>query len=145
MQFLNSREVKKVQKAFQEQWGATIERDVAFIRKNTRIFIISKDFSKVDTDKIRVDALGLYIADEMNDGFRLSIEGSQLIGPRATKNVVELNEDETRNWFRGEDIIVEHEDAFVIVKHDKDFIGSGKIKKNRLLNFVPKIRRISVI
>jgi len=35
--------------------------------------------------------------------------------------------------------------GFVIIKHNKDFFGSGKFKDGRLLNFLPKIRRLKEV
>jgi NOL1/NOP2/fmu family ribosome biogenesis protein len=32
-------------------------------------------------------------------------------------------------------------DGFVILKHENDFLGTGKYKNEKILNFVPKARR----
>ena len=76
----------------------------------------------------------------------MSIEGSQLVGPHAKKNVVELDDAETMKWFKGEDLQKECKDCegFVLMKHDRDFIGTGKYANGKILNFVGKTRRISV-
>ena len=34
------------------------------------------------------------------------------------------------------------EKGFVILKYENDFLGTGKVKENKILNFVPKTRRI---
>ena len=74
---------------------------------------------------------------------RLSIEGSQIMGPYAKKNVLELSKEASRDWLKGRDLAVETDcSGFVIVKSGDDFMGCGKVKDNKLLNFVPKIRRI---
>ena len=32
--------------------------------------------------------------------------------------------------------------GFVIIKHKKDFLGSGKASENKIGNFIPKERRL---
>ena len=87
--------------------------------------------------------LGLYIGKIESGEIRLSIEGSQLIGPTAKKNVLEITEKQVRNWLRGQNLETNSKQkAFVILKHKKDFLGSGKMKKGKVINSVPKIRRI---
>ncbi|MBI4140217.1 hypothetical protein HY485_00100, partial [Candidatus Woesearchaeota archaeon] len=98
---------------------------------------------QIDFSKLRINSIGLYFAEFRNNELRLSIEGSQIIGPKATKNVVELNNDELKQWLRGEDLEKEcDENGFVIIKHGNDYLGCGKIKEGKVLNFVPKARRL---
>ena len=76
---------------------------------------------------------------------RLSIEGSQLIGPKAKKNIVELNDKEAKEWLKGIDLDKKtNNNGFVLIKHKNDFIGCGKQMKDKILNYVPKIRRLNV-
>ena len=87
----------------------------------------------------------MYFCDLENE-IRLSIEGSQIIGPKAAKNVVEINEEQTKEWLKGEDLEIDGKSnysGFVIIKHNADFLGTGKYKENKILNYVSKSRRIS--
>lgn len=146
LKILNSREIKEIYKLIDGQWGAKIKLDYGFLKNiKNRIFIISKDISKIDTSKIRINSAGMYFCEIDYKGIRLSIEGSQIIGPKAAKNVVELNGEETKNWLKGEDIEKECSDCrgFVILKNKNDFLGSGKYSNNRILNYVSKTRRIN--
>ena len=88
----------------------------------------------------------MYFCEIDNKGIRLSIEGSQIIGPKATKNIVELSEEETRKWFKGEDIEKECNNCndFVILKRKNDFLGNGKYATGRILNYVGKTRRVNI-
>lgn len=117
-----------------------------FLTNNkNKIFMINKDIANIDLEKIRLNSAGLYIAEFSNNEIRLSIEGSQLIGPKAKKNIMELDEKQAREWLKGKDIEIEtKEKGFVILKHNKDYLGSGKAKENKILNFVPKTRRLNV-
>ena len=146
LKILNNKEIKEIYKLIESQWNAKIRLDYGFLKnKKNRVFIISKGIAKIDTSNLRINSAGMYFCEIDDKGIRLSIEGSQLIGPKATKNIVELNEDEVRKWLKGEDLEKERKDCsgFVILKHKHDFLGTGKYSNARILNYVGKSRRIS--
>ena len=143
---LNSKEIKETMRLVKEQWGADLKLDFGFLQNTkNRIFIINREISGIDLSKLRVNSVGMYFCEVDSKGIRLSIEGSQLIGLYATKNVVELNKEETMQWLKGEELQKECEgcSGFVIIRHGKDCIGTGKYSKGRILNYVGKTRRIS--
>ena len=144
LKFLNSKETKEILKLIEEQWGAKLKLDYAFIKNSkSRIFIINKEINQVELEKLRINSVGMYFCD-LENGIRLSIEGSQIIGPKATKNVVEINESQAKQWLKGEDLEVNEKfDGFVIIKNNDDFLGTGKYKSGGVLNYVGKSRRIN--
>jgi len=143
LKILNSREIKGIFGLIEKQWGCRPELDYAFLMNSQgKIYLSEKEVFSLDLKKIRVDTLGMYFGEMKNNELRLSIEGSQLVGPYAKKNVVELSDSDARNWIRGEDIEISLDHpAFVIIKNKKDFIGTGKCSEKSILNFVPKARR----
>lgn len=146
LKILNSREIKEIYKQVEKQWNAKIKLDYGFLRNNKgRVFIISKDISEIDFSKLRLNSVGMYFCETDGRGIRLSIEGSQIVGPNATKNVVELDEEETKEWFKGEKLEKECKDCsgFVILKNKNDFFGTGKYSNGEILNYVGKTRRIN--
>ncbi len=98
--------------------------------------------------ELLVESLGLYLGTWLVNGeLRLSIEGSQLLGPGATRNVLELGEEEFRRWVCGEDLEKETSlRGFVIIKHGADYCGCGKVVVDErrgatiIHNYVPKAR-----
>ena len=147
LKILNSKEIKEIYKLIEKQWGAKIKLDYGFLRNlKNRIFIINKNISAIDISKLRINSVGIYFCEMDKLGIRLSIEGSQIIGPKAAKNIVELSGDETKQWFRGEDIHKECGDCkgFIILKNKNDFLGTGKYSGGRILNYVSKTRRVSL-
>ncbi len=148
LKFLNSKETKEILKLIEEQWGAKLKLDYTFARNSkNRIFIVNKDINKIDFSKLRVNSIGMYFCD-LENGIRLSIEGSQIIGPKAAKNVVEINEEQAKQWLKGEDLEIEDKNdysGFAIIKNKNDFLGTGKYKEGKVLNYVNKGRRISDI
>lgn len=146
---LNSREVKEVAAMVRQQWGcelSSVVGDVGFLEGATGdIFLISRDVEKLDLERIRIDSLGLYFGEAKNGELRLSIEGSQLVGKAATKNVIQLDDTEFKLWLQGSDLEKDYGgcSGFVIIKHNTDFIGCGRCKNGMILNFVPKARRVT--
>src|SRR3989338_11508154 len=138
----SSREKKILQNQLEEQFGFSGKLDYQFfINQEKKIFIFNKDL-EIDFSKIRVNSLGLYFANIKNE-LRLSIEGSQLIGPNSKKNILEVSNSQLQDWIHGRDIETEKEfKGFVLIKNKNDFYGSGKYKEGKILNFVPKERRL---
>ena len=148
LKILNNKEIKEIYKIIEQQWVAKIKLNYGFLKNNkNRVFIINKDISKIDISKLRLNSVGMYFCEMDNLGIRLSIEGSQIVGPKAKKNIIELNEEETKKWFRGQDLEKECKDCsgFVILKHKNDFLGTGKYVNGRILNYVGKSRRVKLI
>ena len=143
---MGTRDLKPVFAFMKEQWGIDKTFPWAwYLSTKDDLYIVSKDITKIDAQKLRINSVGLYFGEFRKGHVRVSIDGSQLIGPHAKKNVVELDKAERREWLRGTDLDkVTEADGFVIIKSGSDFIGSGKVKEGRILNFVPKGRRLLV-
>ena len=155
MQVLNKKEQKEIISLIHNLWGVdfkevtgfggVIHDDLAmFLSQKERIYLANRSVEQAPLKDIRINSIGCYFGEYKGGDLRLSIEGAQLIGPHATKNWIELNSKETEQWMKGETIIKETELAgFVLIKHAKDWLGCGKATADgRILNFVPKTRRV---
>ena len=97
----------------------------------------------------KADIIMILVPDQIQpvvyeNDIRLSIEGSQLVGPYADRNVVEITD--ARKWLRGEEILTDYQSSmYIIVKCGEDFMGSGKIVNGRLKNYISKTRRIGSV
>ncbi len=145
-EFMRSREVKEFLSSIKSQYGAVpsfFETAVFLISGREKIYLITRSVDQFPLDQINLNSAGLYIAELKNGQIRLSIEGAQLIGPFASKNICEVQENKAKDWLQGKDIEVEGSfDGFVIIKQGNDFLGSGKFKDGVVFNYVPKTRRI---
>jgi NOL1/NOP2/fmu family ribosome biogenesis protein len=145
---LNTRDVKQIKKKIDEHWGCDFQGDYFWFKSSSdKLYVISKDATKIDFSKLRIDSVGMYFARESDDGLRLSIEGSQLVGKIAAKNMLEIDEYEIKEWLSGQelstiDMDLSNISGYVIIKHKNDFFGCGKVTQNSILNFVPKVRRV---
>jgi len=140
---LNSKETKKLLERIKMQYGIKeLKFDYSFMLNKDKLYAVSKDFDFNATGR-GINNAGVYFARIIDGKIRLSIEGSQIIGEHAEKNIIEINSEQITKWVAGIDVEVKEEyDGFVLVKYKDDFFGSGKIADGRLLNFVPKERRI---
>lgn len=146
LKVLDRKERKSFLDMLESQFGFNEKLDyIFFINGKNKIYIANKELSTIDLSKLRINSVGMYIAELRKDVARLSIEGSQLIGPKATKNVVELQDAEAREWMKGKDLDNTWDvQGFVIIKRDGDYLGCGRATKDKILNFVSKARRLNV-
>lgn len=146
LEILNNKEIRKLKEILLEQFGFNGELDYAFLRnKEGRIFLLSRDFARLNTKGLRIDSLGLYFGKVERGEIRLSIDGSQIIGAFCTKNVLEISDDEMLFWMAGDNLELDKNLFGVyIIRNNKDYLGCGKASDGKLYNFVPKVRRIKV-
>ena len=142
LKFLNKKETRQILNKIKDRFGTTFSEDYIFLKNSQdKIFIISRDFAKLDTEHIRLNNIGLYVARIERAGIRLTIEGSQLIKP--TKNTLKITKQQQSQWLNGQELDIDKNlEGYLIVKSGKDFIGTGKAREGKLLNFIPKRRRI---
>ena len=146
LKILNSKEIKGILSIIDYQWGCRKKLGYAFLMNGKgRIFVVSMDVGLVDFEKLRINSMGLYFGEIKGDDLRLSIEGSQIIGPLASKNLVDIDGREMSSWLRGNDLEKDCPgcSGFVIIRNDSDFLGCGRYSNGIIKNFVPKTRRIS--
>ena len=151
MPFLNKKQVKVILEYLKEQYGFSEELNYQFLLSNKdNLYAINKDIEKIDLNDTRVNSLGLYMGEMKQDVLRLSMEGAQLVGPHANKSILDIGRDQLRSWMKGEDLVMKQTEVndmrdFVLLRHDDDIVGCGKMKEGKVLNFVPKTRRVSLL
>lgn len=147
LEVMNSKATKEIKHMLEEQFGIKNKFEFAFTKNaKDKIYVINRDVEKIRFDKLRIDSAGLYIGTIQPDGFRPSIEGTQMLGKLAKKNVVEISLEQKHEWMKGNNIDLPGEnERIVLLKWKNDFLGSGKIKNGVVLNSVPKARRLIVV
>lgn len=103
-------------------------------------------------ETINVESIGLYFGKEFPDEARLSLDALHILKEQIKGNIVELDEEQAKEWFFGKPAILTEQQkeeykemkSFVAVKFHEDFIGTGKISENRefISSFLPKERRV---
>ena len=146
LQILNSKEKKKILNFLKEQFGYEDNLDFVFLKNNKqRIYLMSKDMIDIDVDSLRIDSLGSYFATIYDNEIRPSIEGSQIIGPKAKKGIIVLNDGQIEDYLKGMDLVPDEDQkmqpGYCIVKYKQDYLGCVKVS-DRILNFISKARRL---
>ena len=145
LKILNSKETKEIMKSLKLQYGFEDKLDYAFLRDTKdRIHIVSKDIAGIDLRRLRINSIGMYFCTIEKDGIRLTIDGSQIIGPGSDKNIIDIDDAQLKQWISGVDLDMKTAlSGYVLIRHGNDFIGSGKASDRKIFNYVPKARRIS--
>lgn len=143
---LNKKEKRDFEEKLKERFGITLPRCLLIKAGKNKIRIFTGDFSEHELNIvagiIRLETAGMYMAviDKQNK-IRLGFSASTLF--YGAKNILGLNENQAKNWFRGEDLNIKVRDkGYIILKFDDMIIGCGKATEDKILNFVPKERRI---
>jgi len=144
---MNSKEVKNLFLKLKEQFGVEEKPNFVYLINNKeKVYVLNRDIEKIDYESYWIDSAGLYFGTYQKDGFRLSIEGSQILSKLAKKNVLELTKEQKHDWLKGNDVQTDETiSRLVIVKSKKDYFGCGKVKEGILLNAVPKSRRLNIV
>ncbi len=148
LKILNSKEIKAINTAMFAQFGCCFGSFVFLENAKQKIFITNMALSKIDLDQLRVNSIGLYVGEFKDNKMRLSIEGAQLIASNAEKNILELDEAQSKTWMAGLDIPVTKSGfaagEFIILKHKMDVFGCGKFNGEKIFNYIPKERRLKL-
>jgi NOL1/NOP2/fmu family ribosome biogenesis protein len=147
--FLKESEVENIESLIEKNYKTKIDlkQFLVFCSKE-KIWIVSKDILKLNLKKLKINSLGLYIGKlKRNNKIHLSLEGSQIVGKNANKNIVILDEADAKKFMQGFDIKPKKEinceyHNFVIVKFGDEILGSGLLTEEKLKNLIPKSRRI---
>jgi len=116
-----------------------------FLRKDQKVFLASKGIPTTLVE--RSDYLLYFGVIKRNRKIQLSVEGSQLVGKTAKKNIAILDEENISKFVEGltakpKELIDCSLGSFVLVKHGNDFFGSGILREECIEGYIPKDRRI---
>jgi len=148
MKELNKKEIKELLKKLEKEYGIKdlpkyfLSEFSWFINKEGKVFLVEKNIKNIINSLKNVNKFGLYVFKIEKDGIRFSIEGSQIFGPYV-KNKDKIIEVDKEKLFRDEELeIKENKTGYLIAKDKKDFLGSAKIKNNKIQSYIPKDRKI---
>ena len=149
LKILNEKEKNAVENKLHDQFGISEISEKIIMRGKEKMFLFSGSFNKSQIKKLEritlIERIGFYFAkiDERTKDIRLSIEGSQIMKSKITKNVFEINEDQTNEWMMGRELRIRTgKRGFLVLKHKNDFLGTGKASEEKIGNFIPKSRRL---
>ncbi|MFW6110855.1 MAG: methyltransferase RsmF C-terminal domain-like protein [Thermoproteota archaeon] len=145
-EILGKKDKEKIFEELKDRFGFVGELPYGFLRIQDRIKVVSRDFRDIQLEGLVIEDLGLLFGEWVEGKLILSIEGSQMIGPNASKNVIELDFNQMKRWMTGGAINIESrelEEGPVILKHKRDFLGCGKLSQGKIWSTIPPHRRIN--
>ena len=147
---LNSKDRKLILKDLREMFSIEKLPEVIYFcfNKKEKVYIATREIFEMQRDELRVNMFGMYFGKIMKDGFRLSLEGLNLVKDQIKTNIFNLTTEQFREWILGRDIEVENEEdknTYLIMKYQKDFVGVGKLKNNNIINYLPKSRKLQKV
>ena len=149
LKILTSGEKKKILASLKENFGIKelpyllIRSGKGKVRAFTGAFSLEE--LKQLSINLRVEFAGLYALREEKQGYRVSYDGLFLFKDKITEKIIELDDDQATQWLRGKEIQDSSFKGFqglVALKNRGEIIGTSIAKDGRILNFVPKERRM---
>jgi len=143
LMFLNNKQRKKLQEQLEEYGIKELPRHLIQTGKE-KIRAFSGEINGKDILNIQksayIEGIGLHILTIKENTIRITLDGLHILKP--TKKIIELNEKQKNDWFKGKNIQLAAEKGFLVLKYKEDIIGMGKSTGNIILNYLPKERRI---
>ncbi len=145
---LSEKRKREIEELIKKNYGADIKfEDILIKTSKNKLWLVSRDLKRIKLN-FRFNSIGLYFGKlKRNNKIKLSIEGCQIIGPKATRNIVVLDEEEAKKFLEGLNVKPKEKidcevNNFVLVKFGEDFIGCGILREDYVENLLPKTRRI---
>jgi len=144
--FLNSKQKAEILRELEKEFGI---KEIPYLliesgKEKIRGFSgnISRD-QIIELGKLaNIEVIGLYLFKREKSGLRLSLDGTQALKYNISKGIIELDNEKAKSWMQGNDIQIDSEEGYKVVKNNSDFLGCGKSTRKTLLNHVPKDRRL---
>ena len=149
MKVLNKKEIKEIAEKLNSIYSSKVDFNefvVLMTGRENKIWLASRKIFEINLEELKINSIGLYFGREDNGKFRLSVEGAQIVGKTAKKNICEIKN--VWDFLRGFDVaptkmINCEENQYVIVKYKNDILGVAKLQDGILKNILPKARKIT--
>lgn len=146
MKPLTSSDKKKILVQLNEQFGI---KELPYLliqfgKEKFRLYSgnLSKEELSILDKNLRIENIGLYFAKQEDIGIRLTLDGTQILKKQIIKNILKINNEETDEWMKGNELYIKSDNAWKILENNNEFLGCGKSTGEKITNFIPKERRI---
>ncbi|MDO8528597.1 MAG: hypothetical protein Q7S06_01745 [Nanoarchaeota archaeon] len=147
IKILSKNEKREIERKLNKQFGVKEIPGMLIKFGNDRIFFFSGKLKeneiRIIESEVPIERIGVYFARIMNDFPKLSIEATQILKEQISKNIFELNQQQSKEWMSGRDLNIQTEQkGFLVMKYKDEVLGCGKASENKISNFIPKMRRL---
>lgn len=145
IKFIKSNEKKKILAQLKENFGITNLPYLFIETGKEKIRAYSGHLSKEELldlkNSLNIEVIGLYFLRKEND-IRLSTDAPHLLKDQIIKGIIEIDETQVMDWIRGLDLNIKKPSRTYLLKFENIFIGSGKSNGEKIINHLPKSRRL---
>lgn len=146
VEFYNSKKRKELIEKLNSQFGVKTLVPIIFETGREKIRGFSGDLTIDEIyalNKItNIEFIGLYLFSQGLEDLRISFDGTTLFKDQFEHNVLLIDDDQLDKWIRGNSLNMSVKKGMYIIKHNDDVFGCGISDGDRIINFVPKERRI---
>ena len=143
--FIKTPEKREIIAQLNKQYGITELPYLLIETGKEKIRGFSGSLSKDEIQNLgqlaRIELIGSYLIRKEHD-MRLSFDALHLLKNQIVSGIIEINEEEYEEWIRGYDLNKRAEKGTFAVRFKGDFVGCGKSTGDKLINHVPKERRL---
>jgi len=145
---MSENEKREIERVIEKNYGAKIDLSGFdyYINNRNEIYIVSKS---VDERLIPIASyVGMYFGRlKRNEKIQLSVEGSQIVGRLANKNIAIVDDENISRYMEGleckwNELVNCEVNNFVLIKNENDFFGSGILREDKIESLISKARRI---
>ena len=142
MKILSKKQIRELMNLLDKQFGFNHELDYIFIKDSRDYYITNKSLGKINFNSLNVKRIGIFFGKLIDNNFILSIEGSQIIGRSSNKNIIDVDAEEIKSWFKGMNLRKSLDNGVYLLRYKNDFVGTCKVINNELINSLDKSRRV---
>ena len=142
MKILSKKQIRELMNLLDKQFGFNHELDYIFIKDSRDYYITNKSLGKINFNSLNVKRIGIFLGKVIDNNFILSIEGSQIIGRSSNKNIIDVDAEEIKSWFKGMNLRKSLDNGVYLLRYKNDFVGTCKVINNELINSLDKSSRV---
>lgn len=146
VEFVKASEKKKNLVELEEHYGLTHLPFLLIHAGKEKVRGFSGNLTKEEILKIsnavNVETIGMYLYTFKDQAPRINLDAMPLLKEQLTKRIYDITKEQADVWFRGNDLPIQTEQGFLILRHDDDLVGMGKSTGEKILNYLPKERTI---
>ena len=118
---LRKREVDTIKDLLLENYGFVMPKSwMLYYLGKEKVWVLKEEFFNLPLEKFNVETMGFYLCHFEHDIFRLSIQGAQIVGETATKNILDISLKDAWELLRGFDI---DKETHIVVDNFEELMG----------------------
>lgn len=143
--FIKSSEKRKILEELNEKFGIEELPYLLIESGKEKIRAYSGSMNKDEMMELcrtlNVESIGVYLI-KREDSLRLGFDATQILSAQINKNIIDVDEQNLREWLLGNDLKINANRGVVVIRYKDSFIGCGKSTGEKIINHVPKERRL---